>query len=141
VVRALDVDSEVLVAGHEPPALTLELSGLRRRFRVIARGEEAWVHGPHGSTHLVEVPRFAHGAHEDRTAGCVAPMPGKVLEVHVREGDRVVQGQVVVTLEAMKMEHAVAAPIAALVTRVLVGPADQVDAGALLVDLEPDEAE
>jgi 3-methylcrotonyl-CoA carboxylase alpha subunit len=68
-------------------------------------------------------------------------MPGKVLEVHVREGDRVVQGQVVVTLEAMKMEHAVAAPIAALVTRVLVGPADQVDAGALLVDLEPDEAE
>ena len=70
-------------------------------------------------------------------ADLTSPMPGAVLKVHVRAGDRVEAGDPVVTLEAMKMEHVVAAPIAGRLAEVLVQPADQVTRGQLLGTIEP----
>ena len=63
-------------------------------------------------------------------------MPGAVLAVHVAGGDRVESGDPLVTLEAMKMEHAVPAPIAGLVSEILVQPGDQVTRGQLLCLIE-----
>ncbi len=65
-----------------------------------------------------------------------APMPGNVLAVHVAEGDEVDQGDPIVTLAAMKMEHAVAAPAPGRVVEITVGEGDQVSRGQVLAVVE-----
>jgi len=66
-----------------------------------------------------------------------APMPGKVLKVLVKDGDRVSAGQPLVVIEAMKMETALAAESDAMIKRVRVAPGDNIDHGAVLVELSP----
>ena len=70
-------------------------------------------------------------------ARLVAPMPGAVLTVHVSAGAIVEAGDPVVTLEAMKMEHVVVAPVAGRLTEMRVRPADQVTRGQELGLIEP----
>ena len=70
-------------------------------------------------------------------AEIVAPMPGKVLNVMVREGDRVDTGQPLAVLEAMKMETTLAAESPAIVKRVCVTAGQMVDHGAVLIELSP----
>jgi propionyl-CoA carboxylase alpha chain len=71
----------------------------------------------------------------------VAPMPGGVVVVGVAVGDHVDAGTVLVTLEAMKMEHVVRAPATGTVREVRVGVGDQVDTGDVLVVIEADSSE
>ena len=70
-------------------------------------------------------------------AEVVAPMPGAVVRVNAAVGTAVGAGDAVVTLEAMKMEHVVAAPIPGRVVDVRVRAADQVSRGQLLAIIEP----
>lgn len=65
----------------------------------------------------------------------VSPMPGSVLDVYVKPGDKVAAGQVVVMIEAMKMEIEVKAETAGTVSAVNVKKGDNVDSGAVLVVL------
>jgi acetyl-CoA carboxylase biotin carboxylase subunit len=67
-----------------------------------------------------------------------SPMPGKVVAVSVAVGDRVVRGQVLVTLEAMKMEHSLTAAFDGEVEALLVSAGDQVSEGVALVRLKAD---
>ncbi|MDB5423855.1 MAG: bccA [Phenylobacterium sp.] len=69
-----------------------------------------------------------------------SPMPGKVTQLSVKPGDVVVKGQALVTLEAMKMEHALAAPFDGTVEALSVALGDQVSEGATLIKLTPAEA-
>ena len=62
-----------------------------------------------------------------------APMPGNILKVNVKTGDAVKAGEVLVVLEAMKMENEIMAPKAGTVTQVLVSKGSTVDTGAPLV--------
>jgi biotin carboxyl carrier protein len=66
-----------------------------------------------------------------------APMPGKVLKVLVKEGQRVEPGEALIVLEAMKMETTLRAEGPALVRRILVAPGQMVDHGARLIELGP----
>ena len=65
----------------------------------------------------------------------IAPMPGKVVAVAVKAGDTVTRGQTLVTLEAMKMEHALAAAFDGVVETLSVTAGDQVSEGAVLARL------
>ena len=77
-----------------------------------------------------------HAVHEGASSARVsAPMPGTVLAVRVQEGDQVEVGQVLVVLEAMKMENTVPAPGPGRVERVLVEAGQQVQRGETLVEL------
>ena len=64
-----------------------------------------------------------------------APMPGNILKVNVNVGDKVKEGQVLVVLEAMKMENEIMAPKDGTVTQVVVSKGSTVDTGAPLVVL------
>jgi 3-methylcrotonyl-CoA carboxylase alpha subunit len=71
-----------------------------------------------------------HGTASDRI---VAPMPGKIVQLLVRPGESVTRGQPLAVLEAMKMEHTLAAPVDALVASVDAAAGDQVGEGAVIV--------
>jgi len=68
-----------------------------------------------------------------------APMPGRVTAVEISKGEKVVKGQRLLTLEAMKMEHALTAPFDGTITALNATPGAQVSEGQLLVKLEPEE--
>jgi 3-methylcrotonyl-CoA carboxylase alpha subunit len=65
-----------------------------------------------------------------------APMPGKILKVHVKAGQVVARGQALLVLEAMKMEHTVAAPADGTVSKLRVAEGEQVSEGAELIVFE-----
>jgi biotin carboxyl carrier protein len=65
-----------------------------------------------------------------------SPMHGRVVTVAVAAGDRVGRGDLLFTLEAMKMEHSVVAPLAGIVTGVALAPGEQIAQGAPAVSIE-----
>jgi acetyl-CoA/propionyl-CoA carboxylase, biotin carboxylase, biotin carboxyl carrier protein len=78
----------------------------------------------------------ARAAAGDESASVLtAPMPGRVIAVRAQEGRPVRAGEPVVVIEAMKMEHAVAAPIDGTVERVLVREGEQVERGAVVAEI------
>ncbi|MEQ8321306.1 MAG: acetyl/propionyl/methylcrotonyl-CoA carboxylase subunit alpha [Rhodospirillales bacterium] len=81
----------------------------------------------------------AEAAADDADAGgdLTAPMPGKVTHVHVKAGAKVKRGQPLLVLEAMKMEHTIAAPADGTVSELRCKAGDQVDDGIALVIFEP----
>ena len=74
-----------------------------------------------------------HGAHDGEIE---APMPGKVTAVEVSHGEKVAKGQRLLTLEAMKMEHALTAPFDGTVAELRAAQGNQVTEGQLLVKVE-----
>jgi propionyl-CoA carboxylase alpha chain len=117
--------------------IDFEDGGQRHRLHVLAAGDQVWVQGPDGDVALTAVPRFPESGHGAAVAGgLVAPMPGTVLAVHVAPGDTVAQGQLLMIVEAMKMEHRITAPRAGTVTEVRARPGDQVNGGDLLAVLD-----
>ncbi len=131
-----DRTHEVHVLRRAGPAWTVALDDRAATWRAVAdeRGV-CWVHGPDGIVALAPLSPFPEGERSAASGSCLAPMPGKVLEVRVRAGDEVEQGASLVVLEAMKMEHTLPAPYAGRVEEVLARAGDQVEAEALLVVL------
>ncbi|MBW3568371.1 MAG: biotin/lipoyl-binding protein, partial [Proteobacteria bacterium] len=78
----------------------------------------------------------ASGASDEAHPG--APMPGRIVAVHVKEGDRVEQGQVLLVMEGMKMEVTVKAGVAGIIEKVIYAVGDTVEAEAPLVDIKTD---
>ena len=97
-------------------------------------GDVWWVH-LNGRTYKWERIEPGSSGAEDE-GGLVAPMPGKVLEVLVAQGDVVEAGTPLMVLEAMKMEHRIVASTDGTVVAVHYAAGDQVAQGAVLLDLE-----
>jgi propionyl-CoA carboxylase alpha chain len=111
--------------------------GHRHRLHVLTAGDRVWVQGPDGDVALTAVPRFPEAGHGEQVAGgLVAPMPGTVLAVHAAAGEAVAAGQLLVIVEAMKMEHRITAPRAGTLREVRARPGDQVSGGDLLAVID-----
>lgn len=132
----------IVVLEASPTHVRLEVDGVAvRTDGLIAPGavagtREIWVDGPGGSVGLREVPRFTDPADAVASGSLLAPMPGTVVKVAVADGQDVAAGDVVLVLEAMKMQHSVIAPSAGTVT-VNVTTGQQVAAGEVLAVVEP----
>jgi len=127
---------DVRVISWEAPTLVFEDGTHRRQARVMFAGERVFVHTMDYSVGLTRKPRFPDLFAAVPEGGCIAPMPGKVIELRIAEGDAVQAGQVLLIMEAMKMEHTVTAPHDGTIAQVTVSAGDQVDADALLVVVE-----
>ena len=133
---------EMAVLEVSPTHVRLEVDGVAvRADGLIASGavagtREVWVDGPGRSVGLREVPRFTDPADAVASGSLLAPMPGTVVKVGVADGQDVGAGDVVLVLEAMKMQHSVTAPAAGTVT-VTVTTGQQVAAGEVLAVVEP----
>ncbi|RTL62689.1 MAG: biotin/lipoyl-binding protein [Pseudonocardiaceae bacterium] len=133
---------QVVVASATPDVVVLEVDGVRRRYTVTRADGVSYVDGPDGSVALAEVPRFADPNAAAAAGSLLAPMPGGVVRVLAEAGASVTAGQPLVVLEAMKMEHTVAAPVDGIVSEIHVAQGDQVDTGQVLavVDEVAEEA-
>jgi biotin carboxyl carrier protein len=119
----------------------VSVGGHLRWYSVAPAGVDHYIEGPSGTVHAVEHLRFPVPARDDEPGSLNAPMPGKVLEVRVEESAQVSDGDVVVILEAMKMEHTLRAPFSGVVTSVRVAAGDQVDADQVLAVVEESDGE
>jgi 3-methylcrotonyl-CoA carboxylase alpha subunit len=123
-------------ASTAPGALVVQFAGQRAAVNVYRRGEQAHIHTAAGATHIVSVDLLAHAGEAATEGGrLTAPMPGKVVSFAVKAGDAVKKGQALAVMEAMKMEHTIAAPADGTVAELLFAPGDQVAEGAELLKL------
>lgn len=134
-------DGEPVPFSHrvDGDAVTLEIDGRRRTYRVALHGAIHDVDGPTGGMRLVEVDRYPSAESLTHAGSLAAPMPGKVLSVLVAAGDPVAAGDALVVMEAMKMEHTLRAPVSGVVEDVRAAEGDQVEADAALVVIREDE--
>ena len=126
-----------------PESVTLEVDGVRTSYdvRVGAHDpDDVFVDWPGGHATLRRTPRFVDPADAVATGSLLAPMPGTVVSVAVEAGQQVEAGDVVLVLEAMKMQHRVSAPHAGTVTEIDVKPGQQVAAGEVLAVVEEVDA-
>lgn len=151
------VEAQVTTRGDET---AVRVGGREFRLRLEQLGPTTWrITDEEGAAHLARSvdhagTRWLHldgeilavrlieaaarpKARARRPEGLVAPMPGAVTQVVVREHDAVAAGQPIVIIEAMKMEHVVRAPLAGKVVALRVRPGEQVEAGAVVAEVQP----
>jgi len=129
-VRVEDGESRSLQADLTGHQLVVTLDGLRSEYTVAAAASKIWLAGGGATAVLEEVREAPVRPDEEHTgdAELTSPMPGVVVAVSVDDGAEVEAGTVIVTVEAMKMEHALTAPVDGVV-ELLVGAGDQVKVG------------
>jgi acetyl-CoA/propionyl-CoA carboxylase biotin carboxyl carrier protein len=125
-----DGESRSLAASLDGDRLSLTLDGLRAEYLVAVTDGQIWLSDA-GFTGVIDEVREAPVRPDDDAGGdaeLASPMPGAVVAVGVSDGQQVEAGTVVVTVEAMKMEHALTAPVEGVV-ELLVAVGDQVKVG------------
>ncbi|MFA1543063.1 acetyl/propionyl/methylcrotonyl-CoA carboxylase subunit alpha [Actinomadura monticuli] len=122
--------------GATPDRVVLDAGGLRETFAVTVDGDAVHVDSRLGPVTLTAVPRFADPSDQIAPGSLLAPMPGTVVRVETEPGAGVAEGQTLVVLEAMKMEHRIAAPSAGTVAELNVAAGQQVESGAVLAVIE-----
>ena len=127
--------------------------------KVIVDGEELeveievvegkWLATVMGKTFTIEIPDATPTVQKKRSSGkkkkksgtVSANIPGKIVTIEVKEGQQVSEGQVVLILEAMKMQNEIQAPVNGTVVSVNCGEGDSIEANVPLVVIEPEAEE
>jgi acetyl/propionyl-CoA carboxylase alpha subunit len=121
--------------------VVLAVGGVRRVFEVNQVDDAVYVETFGYRVVLHEVPRFPDLDSHVAAGSLLAPMPGTVVRVECAVGDAVGAGQVLVVIEAMKMEHRIVAPVDGVVSEVDVIDGQAVDGGQVLVVLAEEETD
>jgi propionyl-CoA carboxylase alpha chain len=127
----------VALVSLTPHEVVLSTAGLRHTFWVHRIADVSYVDSSLGSVTLTELPRLPVPTDERPEGSLLALMPGAVGRIAVVVGQHVEAGELLLTLEAMKLEHPVHAPAAGVVAAVNVTPGSQVEAGAVLAVVTP----
>lgn len=137
VVTAQDGDpTRAIVHRWSETEIDVEIDGMRSISTVTKRVDRLHVQVPSSTESFTIVPRFVPPTSSGPTGGFIAPMPGTVLDVRVQPGDTVTEGDTLIVLEAMKMEHHMNAPADGVVAEVRVETGGQVETGDVLLILE-----
>ena len=132
---------QLLAAGAGDTDIAID--GLRIAYRIARHGRVWLTHGPDGDIALSERPRFPDRSEADSGGSLKAPMPGRIRSLMVSPGQSVAKGDVLLVLEAMKMEHRITAPRAGVIAALHVNLDEQVANGQALLSLgeETDRAD
>ena len=136
LIHAAGQDHRAVVMRTSATEIELDLDGIRSTVALTRLQDRVLVHGTFGDLEFTELPRFPKADRADFRGGLMAPMPGRVLSIAVKAGQTVEKGQLLLVLEAMKMEHRITAPTDGTVKSVNVGENEQVANGAMLVMLD-----
>ena len=135
ILQCDDAETEVTGARWDGRTLSARFDGEARRFDVRADASRVLLHDAAGFRWRLErVPAFAWEASDSAGGNQVAaPMPGRVVLVKARAGDKVEAGQELLVMEAMKMELSLKAPRAGVIESVSAAASDFVEADMVLV--------
>ena len=136
IVNVHGTPVRLLRVGNAVHRIVARRNGERGRYVVDVEGERLDVLALDERTYSIRELTAAQ-AGPSGPAPLLAPMPGLVVRVTATVGERVVAGQGLVVIEAMKMENELRASAAGLVTAVRAVPGTAVEKGALLVELGP----
>jgi 3-methylcrotonyl-CoA carboxylase alpha subunit len=134
----LQIAGEAATFAFKPAnqGIDVQLGESRQIVNIYTNGAVAGVFTAFGATQIVAVDALAHAGDAQVEGGrLTAPMPGKVVSFAVKAGDKVQRGQALAVMDAMKMEHTIAAPMDGVVAELLYAPGDQVAEGAELLKL------
>ena len=130
----INFDEISLSKDHQSGRILVELGGVRSFAHVSRCGDEWWIHFQ-GRIYVTNMHEPGSQDSSLSEGSLSAPMPGTILDVMVKKGQRVREGQTLLVMEAMKMEHRIQAPRAGEVTSVYFKKGDRVDMGANLVEI------
>ena len=130
------------ILGEAMKFLELEHNGKIIRLWAEKRGSQIWVHFNHRNF-LYEEPKKekTKSSRKKSSKGkgvITAPMPGKIVKTYAREGDEVETGQVVIVMEAMKMEYRLCADISGKIEKLSCKEGDSVSLGQSLALIKGD---
>jgi len=127
------------VVARGAPALDVEVAGQMQRVSVVEVDQTLHLFraGRQAALRLARTEDALQVSASAEEGSLLTPLPGTLVAVHVTEGQQVVRGAPLVTVEAMKMEHTLTAPYDGVVTRLAFGLTERVAAGAVLVELAP----
>ena len=126
----------VLVFSKASQGVDVQFASRRIMATIYRQGDVHYIFTPQGATAITRIDMLAHAGDGPAEGGrLTAPMPGKVVSFSVKAGDKVSKGQALAVMEAMKMEHTIAAPADGVVQELLYAPGDQVAEGAELLKL------
>ena len=134
---AVDETADVLqFTAAASGGISVAFAGQRITANIYLDNTVVHVFCAQAATKIIAVDLLAHAGVAQAEGGrLTAPMPGKVVSFSVKAGDKVSKGQALAVMEAMKMEHTIAAPIDGVVEELLYAPGDQVAEGAELLKL------
>jgi acetyl-CoA carboxylase biotin carboxylase subunit len=127
---------EAQVISYEPDAIRLSLDGIQRSFRIVSANDRFYVHSTLGPQVIRRIPRHPVRQSMSEAGAASSPMPGQVLKVLVEVDQRVVAGDPLIILEAMKMEHTMRAAMDGVVEEILVEQGDIVGPGQAMVIID-----
>lgn len=133
-------DGTARTAMIAPDRMSLEINGVARDFVFTQSGQNTYVHTSEGEVALVEQERFPETEREVGTGGYSAPMPSRVVQVNITVGSSVKRGELLATLEAMKMEHRILAADDGVVSAVYVTVGQQIDRGHVLLEIHSSDS-
>jgi len=126
------------MAAMDDGAIDVSIGGVTSRVVTVIEGHELYVRSRNGRFDLHWVDPFGGDAEEQVGEDkIVAPLPGTVVAILAREGDRLEKGAAILTLEVMKMEQTLRAPFAGVLTAIKCKVGDIVGEGVELADVEP----
>ena len=127
---------KVIVNGKE---YEVELDGEGTTWKATVGGQTFEIEMP--ETTVAAKPRRSGGRKKKKSGTVSANIPGKVVTVEVEEGQAVVEGQVILILEAMKMQNEIQAPVSGTVVTVECSEGEAIEANVPLVVIEPEASD
>ncbi|MFA3918663.1 ATP-binding protein [Ruegeria hyattellae] len=115
-----------------------EIDGARRSIHAHLGAGRVWLASKAGQRVFDEVASYDTAQSIETSGQVVAPMPGVVLNIECKQGDRVAAGDILLVMEAMKMQHRIVAPISGQVAQIGVTAGQQLDAGTEIAEITPD---
>ena len=146
-IRYQDTHAELIVGDNSHRIATLApglatIDGVQQRYRMCQDGKQSWLQWQGHSVCFEDATHSAAGGSDQAGSGQIrAPMDGAVIEVCAKAGDAVKRGQVLVIMEAMKMEHSLKADCDGTVESADLAVGSQVKRQQLLVSIKPDSPE
>ena len=124
----------IVSADEKVGSLIVEIDGSPRLAHAAKSGDNWWVHID-GRTHAVQFHEQGRSGPAASEGSLTAPMPGTIMEMNVKQGQRVREGQTLMVLEAMKMEHRIQSPKAGEITKWNYNQGDRGEMGSVLVEI------
>ena len=146
-IRYQDNHAELIVSENSHRIATLApglatIDGVQQRYRMCQDGKQSWLQWQGHSVCFEDATHSAAGTSDQAGSGQIrAPMDGALIEVCAKAGDAVKRGQVLVIMEAMKMEHSLKADCDGTVESADLAVGSQVKRQQLLVSIKPDSPE